>query len=545
VLVTLALAGTASAADPVIVAAGDIACGKETVGGACKQKATSDLIGQIAPQAVLPLGDEQYEYGQLSNFVKFYDPTWGRYKSVTRPATGNHEYGTPGAAGYFDYFNGFGVASGAAGSRTTGYYSFDLGSWHLIALNSNCEQIGGCGVGSAQERWLRQDLAANANKCTIAYMHHPRWSSDANDLGDPAYAPFVQALYDYRAELLLVAHAHVYERFAPQTATGAADYASGVRQLIVGTGGKSEWGFTFPQPNSEVRNSTAFGVLKLTLHPWSYDWRFVPVAGSTFSDSGTALCHKGVPDSSSPSAPTGLTATAPSSSRVDLGWTASTDNVGVASYGVFRDGTQVGTTTSTSWSDSSVAAATRYSYTVVARDAAGNASAASSAAVVTTPAAPAPTTLTFSPSADATIDESAPTTALGTLDLVRVDNWPVNHILLRFDLTGLAGRTVVSAKLRLLCTNGSDDGGRIHGLATTPWGDATVTWNTAPVGGAPTIATLGATAVGSWYTVDVTSLVAGDGPVGMRIDSWSGDGATYGSREAGAASAPQLVVTVR
>lgn len=304
----------AAPVDPVIAAAGDIACGGDHNVSLtqCQEMKTSDLLVQMNPAAVLPLGDTQYDVGAYKYYLTGrgpgtgtgYDPTWGRVKSITRPAVGNHEYGTAQAAGYFDYFNGVGNVSGPAGDRDKGYYSFDVGSWHLIALNSNCAQAGGCGAGLPQEQWLRQDLAANQRNCTLAYMHEPLWSSSGSTTADnPNVRPLVQALYDHGAELLLVGHAHNYERFAPQTPTGQLDESRGVRQIIVGTGGRSLNAFGTIEPNSEVRDSTTYGVLKVTLRARSYEWEFLPIAGGAFKDSGSNACHGQAPDRVPPTAP--------------------------------------------------------------------------------------------------------------------------------------------------------------------------------------------------------------------------------------------------
>jgi hypothetical protein len=290
-------------ADPVVGAAGDIACdpadanfnGGNGTASACHQRAVSDLLVQAQLSAVLALGDEQYECSGLSAFGPSYDPTWGRLKSITYPATGNHEYLTSGgtncdasgnAGGYFAYFGA------AAGDPTKGYYSFDLGTWHLITLNSNCAKVGGCGVGSPQEVWLRNDLATHSNTCTLAYWHNPRFSSGGVG-NDSTFQPFWQDLYNANAELVLTAHDHEYERFAPQNASNppALDQMRGIREFVVGTGGKTHTAFATIRANSEVRNNDTFGFLKLTLHPSSYDWQFVPEPGKTFTDSGSTACH--------------------------------------------------------------------------------------------------------------------------------------------------------------------------------------------------------------------------------------------------------------
>ena len=278
-LAALALAPPLLADDPVLVGAGDIADCK-TLSGAAK---TAALLDQI-PGTVFTLGDNAYESGTPQQFADCYGPTWGRHKARTRPAVGNHEYKTAFAGGYFDYFGA------AAGDRTKGYYSYDLGAWHIVVLNSNCDQVGGCKSDSPQARWLRDDLAAHPVRCTAAMWHHPRYSS-AEHGDDKALSDLWQLLYDAGAELVLSGHDHTYERFAPQDANGSRDLGRGIRQFVAGTGGRYEYKWARLDANSEVRNNDTFGVLKLTLHPDSYDWEFVPVEGGSFHDSGTDECH--------------------------------------------------------------------------------------------------------------------------------------------------------------------------------------------------------------------------------------------------------------
>jgi hypothetical protein len=234
---------------------------------------------------VATLGDNAYESGSTTEFANCFNPTWGRHKARIKPAVGNHEYGTAGAAGYFAYFGA------AAGDPTKGYYSYNLGAWHIVVINSNCGQIGGCGVGSPQEKWLRADLAAHPTSCALSYWHHPFYSSGAEHGNDPEMGPIFQALYDYGADVVLSGHDHEYERFAPQNANAAADNAQGIREFVVGTGGRSHYSFGTIRANSQVRNNIAYGILKLTLHPTGYDWQFIPIAGQTFTDSGSDTCH--------------------------------------------------------------------------------------------------------------------------------------------------------------------------------------------------------------------------------------------------------------
>ncbi|UCH25814.1 MAG: metallophosphoesterase [Trueperaceae bacterium] len=275
-----------------IVAAGDIACDPESehfndglgTRGSCHMKAVADLVLGMGVDAVLPLGDIQYEDGTYEKFLKSYDPSWGRFKDITYPAVGNHEYLTSGAAGYFRYFGE------AAGDPSKGYYSFDLGRWHFVVLNSQCAKVGGCKSFSPQGKWLAADLEANNSKCTLAYWHIPRFSSGEH--GDhEEYAALWDILYAADADVVLVGHDHNYERFAPQDPSGAYDPIRGMRQFVVGTGGKSVRAITALKPNSEVFDGSGFGVLRLTLHPDRYEWGFVSEAGNSFIDSGSDSCH--------------------------------------------------------------------------------------------------------------------------------------------------------------------------------------------------------------------------------------------------------------
>ena len=275
-----------------VAAGGDVACDPDDpnyrngvgTATACRQQYTSDLLVNGGYDAVLALGDLQYNSGSLSDFNAVYDPTWGRVKSITYPVVGNHEYGQSGASGYFDYFGS------RAGARGKGYYSVNLGAWHIIAINSNCGEVS-CSANSPQEQWLRADLAAHPADCTLAMWHHARWSSGHD--GDNTFMQAMWAdLVAADAEIVLSGHSHDYERFAPQDANGNLDASSGVRQFVVGTGGAFFTGFgSTIDPNSQTHQNNTFGVLKLTLRPDAYDWRFVPEAGKSYSDSGTTACH--------------------------------------------------------------------------------------------------------------------------------------------------------------------------------------------------------------------------------------------------------------
>ena len=259
----------------VFVGAGDISdCGNDN------DEATAKLLDGIAG-TVYTTGDNVYSSGTATEFATCYDPTWGRHKARTKPAPGNHDYNTSGASGYYGYFGSL------AGPSGRGYYSFDLGDWHIISLNSEVSMS----AGSAQEIWLRADLAASTKQCTLAYWHKPRFSSGTNHGSLSSAQPLWQALYDFHAEIVLNGHEHNYERFAPQTPTGAADATNGIREFVVGTGGESHYTGMSPIANSQVFNGTTFGVLKLTLSAGTYSWQFIPVSGQSFTDSGSGTCH--------------------------------------------------------------------------------------------------------------------------------------------------------------------------------------------------------------------------------------------------------------
>ena len=270
-----------------LVGAGDIA---QCSGGVSASKANAtakvlDSIPRDPSTVVYTTGDNVYETGSASDYANCYNPTWGRHKDRTRPVAGNHEYGTTNASGYFNYFGS------AAGQIGKGWYSYNLGAWHVVVLNSNCAIIGGCSDGSPQMTWLKADLAASSAACTVALWHHPRFNSGASHGNNPETQPLWDALYQNGADLILNGHEHVYERFAPQNPQQKADGAFGIRQFTVGTGGAGSYSFKATlQPNSE-RRGTPNGVLSLTLRANAYDWNFLPIEGQSFSDTGSGSCH--------------------------------------------------------------------------------------------------------------------------------------------------------------------------------------------------------------------------------------------------------------
>ena len=263
--------------DPVLVGAGDIAdCALDA------DSATAALLDGI-PGTVFTAGDNVYPDGSPDQFRDCYAPTWGRHLARTRPAAGNHDWVTDDLAGYFGYF---GAAAAPAGK---GWYSYDLGTWHVIVLDSDCTSVGGCGPDSAQGAWLASDLAAATARCTLAIWHHPRFSSGEHG-DDPATAPFWRALYDADAEVVVNGHDHDYERFATQGPDGRGDGTRGLREFVVGTGGAALRTFPKPVANSQLRLADDHGVIRFVLHETSYDWSFLATSGKTL-DSGTGACH--------------------------------------------------------------------------------------------------------------------------------------------------------------------------------------------------------------------------------------------------------------
>jgi hypothetical protein len=276
-----------------IVAAGDIACDPSNSafnrgrgsGSYCRASAVDKVIRAIDPYAVLALGDEQYDHGRLRAFRNSYDRSWGHERARTLPVPGNHEYeGTSNAHGYFQYFGRH------AGPNPHGWYSVTKGSWRLIALNSNCFDVG-CAPGSTQYVWLRHLLMTHPSACTLAFMHHPLISSGPHGDDEAHARPLWKLLFRHGVDVALVGHDHIYERFAPVDPSGTKNKRYGIREFIVGTGGAMHYGITGVHRYSQVHNTNAFGVLQLTLRSGAYDWRFRPAAGATFSDHGSARCH--------------------------------------------------------------------------------------------------------------------------------------------------------------------------------------------------------------------------------------------------------------
>ena len=287
---SLALAGlargvagptAAAAAAPVLLVTGDI-------DGCHEGEATAKLAAQLAAP-IATVGDNAYPEGTASELDRCYAPTWGALKDRTHPVPGNHDYDVSKAEPYYEYFGA------AAGDPTKGWYSYNVGTWHVVALNSNCDDVD-C---AEQTRWLEADLTANPSACILAYWHHPRFTSGTSG-GDESMTDFWNVLYDHRASLVFNGHDHDYERFAPMNPAGRADPERGIREFVVGTGGAALGSIARVAPNSEVRNNRAYGLLELTLRPDGYDWRFLATDGDTFTDSGSDTCRGTAPASAPP-----------------------------------------------------------------------------------------------------------------------------------------------------------------------------------------------------------------------------------------------------
>jgi hypothetical protein len=480
------LAGTfavvLAASDPVIAAAGDIACDPASTSfnngegnpSSCRQKYTSDLLVDADLAAVLPLGDVQYECGGYKAFLQSYEPSWGRVKSISHPVVGNHEYLTSdgtdctsyneGAVGYFTYFGS------GAGEPTQGYYSYDIGNWHLVALNSNCGDAGGCGDGSPQAMWLAADLAAHPTLCTLAYWHIPLFSSGGRTASNTQL--IWQILYNHDVDVILNGHDHIYERFAPQTPDGILDMERGIREFVVGTGGANLTEIATIAANSEVRNNDTYGVLKLTLHPAGYDWQFVPEADKTFTDSGTGRCHG---DTQAVTPPSALTQMATPSMQT----------------------------------------------------------------VVPTPAT---TAFTFAPVADAYISKPKPNSNFGASNMLRLYGGPLGASFLRFDVRDLPA-TVVRVTLRLYAYNPSISGYQVRAVTNNAWSESTLTYENAPPIGELIISSEPFEAK-HWTNVDLTSLVRGDGMYSIVLITFNRAPFSLASRDAIPPYRPQLVVDV-
>ena len=274
---------TPPAEPKTIVAAGDISCGptEAVTEASCRSEDTAALIASLKPDALITLGDNQYPSGALADYQSSYDKTWGKFKDVTYPTPGNHEYATPNASGYFDYFGS------RAGEKGKGYYSFSVGDWRFFALNSEID----VSENSPQLSWLKQELQSNENTCSLAYWHQPRFSTGGH-ASNQAFGPLWKLLYANNVDIVLNGHSHAYERFVPQNPDGQYDPTNGIVQFVSGMGGRVAEPLNDTLPTLATRQNHAFGLLQLSLYPKGARYQFLPTAGAqTFADSGTIKCH--------------------------------------------------------------------------------------------------------------------------------------------------------------------------------------------------------------------------------------------------------------
>jgi chitodextrinase len=510
----------------IVVATGDGA------DGATNNNNVTNLISSINPNLFLYLGDV-YEDGTVAEFYNWYGSgsnSYSQFNSITDPTIGNHEYVGSSAPGYFDYWN-----------NVPNYYSFNAGGWHFVSLNSNSSHIG-LDPTSAQYSWLSQDLAANSSLCTIVYYHHPLFN-----IGPEGSTTAMTAIWQLIAQdgvsIVLNGHDHDYQRWVPLDGNGNPS-STGITEFVAGMGGHGLQTITGSDTRVAYWNDTspsAFGVLKLALNTSGANFEYITTGGNIL-DSGVIPCNKGGPDTQAPSVPSGFTATVASATQVNLSWQASTDNVGVAGYTLYRDGVTLATVSGStlSYSDITAMPTTTYSYSVDAFDTAGNYSAQSSPVSITMPAMPR--SLTFSVGADAYVNSGFPTANYGSATVWRVDASPDLHAYLQFTVQGLAGYAIQSAYLQVYANSSSTIGIDALTVADSSWGENTITYNNAPALG-NLLGSSGAFPSGGWVTFDVSPYITGEGTYSFGITTPGSSTLSFAAKESGANPA-QLVVNL-
>ncbi len=513
---------TPAAGQPfVVAAAGD---------GAGGEPSASNVVALIQgwnPNLFLYLGDV-YEKGSGAEFYNWYKPSnyFGVFRSITDPVVGNHEYsGGSGAAGYFDYWD-----------NIPHYYSYNIGAWHFIALDST-SQYGGTATTSAQYKWLQTDLRNSKSACILAYFHHPVYNIGPE--GDTVSMDAIWSLLaQYGTDIVLTGHDHDYQRWVPLDGAGNPS-ATGITQFVVGTAGHGTQTFVRTDTRVAVAYDTAlqtFGALQLQLGSAGASFSFINTQGSIL-DSGTIPCNTANADTQAPTVPTGLTAVA-GSAPANIKWNTSTDNVGVAGYTIYRNGASVATVSGAvlTYSDYSAALNTSYTYSVDAFDAAGNHSAQSSPISVAT----SPTETMF-PVADTYVDQSLPTNNYGTATVLRADASPDLHAYLRFNVQNWSPG--LTAMLRLYGNSNSTFGVDLHNVADNTWDPATMIYNNAPVYDPNILGSTGSFAASTWTSIDVTSQITGNGSYNFALTTSGSTTVSIASSESGA-TAPQLVFLV-
>jgi chitodextrinase len=518
---------TPPAGSPFIVAAtGDGA------DGATNALNVTNTIASINPNLFLYLGDV-YQNGSVAEFYNWYgsgNNNYSRFNSIADPTIGNHEYTNGVAPGYFDYWN-----------NIPDYYSYDAGGWHFISLNSNAANIG-VDINSAQYAWLAQDLAANANMCTIVYYHHPLFNIGPEG-PTTAMADIWSLMAQNGVSIVLNGHDHDYQRWVPLDGNGNPS-PSGITEFVAGGGGHGLQTIIGSDPRvvfSDDTNPEAFGVLELALNSAGANFYYINSSG-VILDSGVVPCSKAGTDSEAPGVPSSLTANVVSATQVDLTWQASSDNVGVSGYDIYRDNALLATISGAilSYSDYTVLPSTTSNYSIDAFDLGGNYSAQSTPVSVTTPAMPP--SLTFSVGADTYVNSGSPTSNYGSATVWRVDGSPDLHAYLRFTVQGLAGYQIQQAYLLVFANSSSSVGINALTVAENSWGENTVTYETAPTLG-NLLGSSTAFTSGSWVTFDVTPYVTGEGTYSFGITTPGSSTISFASKESGI-NAAQLVVNL-
>lgn len=567
----------AVAGDPVIAAAGDIACpgSSPRTSTKCRQADTADLLGAGGYAAVLPLGDEQYNCGELAEFQRAYDPTWGAYNAVAHPIVGDNEYAgsgcsTPGASGYYTYFGSRANPQDPSCTRACqGYYSYDLGNWHLVALNSECNQagVGGCGASGPMATWLKSDLRQHANQCILAYMHRPYWG---NGSVTTKFKPFVQILYDAGADLLLNGHVHYYQRFAPQDPSSRSDPNRGLVQVTAGTGGVGHAATikTPVLPNVAVTNNKTFGVLQLTLHAASYDLSLVPESGATFTDSTSAGCHNASPPEPQPPTATTSSATDVTTTGATLGGTVNPNGAETtysfehgltASYGSTTQPASAGAGTSpvsASASISGLLPGTTYHYRIAATNSAGTSQGSDQTFTTGSSSACTLSSVTAPDTGDTFVYAGSTRNNYGTAAELKANNVgdPANErtMFLGFDTAGIvpAGCTVTGVRLTMYTgqTAAQQQKISVYAQDATTWSESGLTWANQPARGGQVAADLpfSLSTAGQQQDFDLPdgSWLSRTLATSVSITSPTGAAKLFAAKESTASPAPVLTLTL-
>jgi hypothetical protein len=520
-------AGLPADGAPFIVAAGG-----DAASGEVYADRVTDLIKALDPNLFLYLGDV-YNKGTATEFLNWYgteSTRFGQFRTITNPVVGNHEYENGAAPGYFEYWD-----------NIPDYYSYEAGGWHFVTLNSNStyEPVD---PQSAQYQWLQADLAAHAQTCTVVSYHHPLFNIGPEGSAEQM-ADIWSLMAQYGVDIVLNGHDHTYQRWEPLNGSGQPD-PDGITQFVVGASGHGLQ--TIGSSDNRVAfatdaNPTAFGVLLLQLNPDGANFSYQNTEGAIL-DSGVIPCEPSGSDSLAPTVPSELLATATSATQVELSWSASSDDTGVAGYTMYRDGISIATVpgSTLTYGDTTVFPQNTYSYTVDAFDTAGNHSAVSSQVAVTTPSMP--TQLIFSVEADSYVSSSNPASKYGLATSLRADASPDLHSYLRFTVQGLAGAPpIVQARLLLYANNNGSQGIAAQAVPDNSWDEATMSYQVAPPLG-NILSSSGAYSAGTWVELDVTSYVTGDGTYSFGVTTPGSTALSFPSRESGA-NAPKLVLS--